>query len=129
MRRSDHKLIAKPSLYLYSSTSIYILVYLYTSYFYALFCRLLPLYGGIILITVAYQNYIGFGPFSYWFDGKYAVNPCDKNWWTNLLYINNFVNNGGDQMVRLILPIKAFIFVVLLCWIRITVCWSFACYS
>lgn len=61
--------------------------------------RLLPLYGGIILITVAYQNYIGFGPFNNWFDGEYITNPCDKNWWTNLLYINNFVNNGGTEMV------------------------------
>jgi len=62
------------------------------------YIRLLPLYGGIILITVAYQNYIGFGPFNNWFDGEYITNPCDKNWWTNLLYINNFVNNGGTEM-------------------------------
>ena len=96
---------------------IHLEVYLYTyilHIFIHFFCRLLPLYGGIILITVAYQNYIGFGPFSYWFDGKYAVNPCDKNWWTNLLYINNFVSNSADQMVRLILPIKAIIFVAVL---------------
>ena len=98
---------------------IHLEVYLYTCIliyfiFIHFFCRLLPLYGGIILITVAYQNYIGFGPFSYWFDGKYAVNPCDKNWWTNLLYINNFVSNSADQMVRLILPIKAIIFVAVL---------------
>lgn len=56
-----------------------------------LLCRLLPLYAGVILIVVAYQRYIGFGPFNSWPELHDWKEPCETNWWTNLLYINNFV--------------------------------------
>ena len=61
--------------------------------------RLLPLYAGIILISVGYSDYLGFGPYNWWYIPGVRDNPCIKNWWTNLLYINNFVNN--KEMVRL----------------------------
>jgi len=57
------------------------------------YIRLLPLYAGIILISIGYENYLSNGPFGVFFvDGVYE-NPCVKNWWTNLLYINNVVND------------------------------------
>ena len=60
-------------------------------------CRLLPLYASVILITIAYSNYLGTGPFNTFYT-KDRENPCDKNWWTNLLYVNNFFKM--EDMVR-----------------------------
>lgn len=53
------------------------------------FLRLSPTYLFVIMTYMALGPYVGEGPF--WFNMK-AVNtePCERYWWTNLLYINNF---------------------------------------
>ena len=60
-------------------------------------CRLLPLYAGIILISIGYENNLSTGPFGGFFVKGIYEDNCSKNWWTNLLYINNVVND--KQMV------------------------------
>ena len=41
--------------------------------------------------------FLGEGPLWY---GMQAGNPCDKYWWTNLLYINNFYPTTMNNSVR-----------------------------
>lgn len=67
--------------------------------FVLLIVRLLPLYAGVILISIGYSNYIGSGPFNTFFVKGYFENPCETNWWTNLLYINNVYKNKGGELV------------------------------
>ena len=50
-------------------------------------CRLTPTYMFILLFYYKLTGFLGEGPIWY----TQQVNPaCDKYWWTNLLYINNF---------------------------------------
>lgn len=62
--------------------------------------RILPTYIAVILIFAFILPYMGDGPL--W---KMIVYPeaefCRKNWWTNLLFINNYVNS--NEMVIIIL--------------------------
>merc|ERR1719494_366691 len=46
------------------------------------YLRLLPLYLGVILIAVGYYDYLGFGPFNWWYIPGVIDNNCVKNWWT-----------------------------------------------
>lgn len=54
--------------------------------------RILPTYVTIITIFALFLPYMGDGPL--W---KHIIYPeaefCQKNWWTNLLFINNYVNS------------------------------------
>lgn len=54
------------------------------------FWRLTPPYMLIILIYVCLGPYWGEGPF--WPDKQGDHDSCKTSWWTNLLYINNFVD-------------------------------------
>lgn len=69
-------------------------------YILILIFRILPTYIAIILIFAFILPYMGDGPL--W---KLIVYPeaefCRKNWWTNLLFINNYVNS--NEMVNIIL--------------------------
>ncbi|KAL9976327.1 hypothetical protein ACROYT_G013617 [Oculina patagonica] len=51
------------------------------------FWRLTPSYMFVILFFANLNEFLGEGPFWY---GSQVRTPCDKYWWTNLLYINNF---------------------------------------
>jgi len=42
----------------------------------------------IIWIYVALERYMANGP--YWYQSEDQF--CKKNWWTNILYVNNLVN-------------------------------------
>jgi hypothetical protein len=48
-----------------------------------------------IMVYVPTFKYWGDGPF--WPQQGVETNECEKTWWTNLLYVNNFVKT--DQMV------------------------------
>jgi peptidoglycan/LPS O-acetylase OafA/YrhL len=53
------------------------------------FLRLSPAYLFVIMTYTALGPYLGDGPF--WFNMKSGnTEPCERYWWTNLLYINNF---------------------------------------
>lgn len=58
------------------------------------FClRILPTYVTMILVTAFILPYMGNGPI--W---KLVIYPdahfCRQNWWTNLLFLNNYVNSS-----------------------------------
>jgi peptidoglycan/LPS O-acetylase OafA/YrhL len=56
------------------------------------FWRILPLYMFILFLTWSYQRYLGNGPI--WFGADTGNNPCKDYWWSNMLFINNFVPDG-----------------------------------
>lgn len=61
------------------------------------FFRLTPCYAILIGISATLVTYTGNGP-QWWLGGiDVGEEYCKKNWWTNLLYINNLVNT--DEMV------------------------------
>ncbi|KAK7866349.1 hypothetical protein R5R35_003276 [Gryllus longicercus] len=59
------------------------------------YVRLTPALAIVLLLTVSLLNFMGTGPL--WntvYD--YQREACEQNWWTNLLYVNNFVHT--DKM-------------------------------
>ncbi|KAJ7365133.1 hypothetical protein OS493_007782 [Desmophyllum pertusum] len=58
------------------------------------FWRLTPSYMFVILFYANLYAFLGEGPLWY---GSQVGTPCDKYWWTNLLYINNFYPNSLTQ--------------------------------
>ncbi|ERL92431.1 hypothetical protein D910_09745, partial [Dendroctonus ponderosae] len=63
------------------------------------YMRLTPLYAFVIFFCATFFDFVGFGPM--W---KIIISPevqdCRKNWWTNLLYISNYVNADHMCMVH-----------------------------
>ncbi|KAK7095528.1 nose resistant to fluoxetine protein 6-like [Littorina saxatilis] len=55
------------------------------------FWRLTPPYLLVILMYLSLGKYWGSGPM--WADTQPDRDNCRKSWWTNLLYINNFVHD------------------------------------
>lgn len=75
---------------------------LWTIYFCRYIIRLLPLYVGVILVSVAYTKYVNFGVWApNYEEGKAIPNFCETNWWRNLLYINN-VYDAANSVSSLI---------------------------
>ena len=85
--------------------------------------RLSPTYYFTVLIYFKVLPYVGSGPL--WFYGD--VNLCEKYWWTNILYINNFYPNlffdqcyvvtwylASDMQFFIISPI--FLLLLYHCW-------------
>lgn len=59
-------------------------------------CRLTPTYMFVLLFYDKLTGFLGDGPT--WF--RQQTNPaCDKYWWSNLLYINNFWPSGLGEEV------------------------------
>ncbi|XP_076087327.1 nose resistant to fluoxetine protein 6-like isoform X3 [Mytilus galloprovincialis] len=58
-------------------------------YIFHRFWRLTPLYMIVIMVLTCLMNYFGDGPF--WPSALPLADNCRTNWWTNLLYINNFL--------------------------------------
>ena len=52
-------------------------------------CRIIPLYGLIVLVYAAFGKYLGSGPLFDWESDR--VKDCNNNWLANLLFVNNFV--------------------------------------
>lgn len=60
------------------------------------YIRLTPVYAAIMLFDATWLYKLNFGPF--WKTTSETEKTfCRRNWWTNLLYINNYVN--PHQMV------------------------------
>jgi peptidoglycan/LPS O-acetylase OafA/YrhL len=55
------------------------------------YIRLTPAYGLIMLVLSTIILHFGSGPT--WNFMERQADTCQENWWTNLLYINNFVNS------------------------------------
>lgn len=52
--------------------------------------RITPPYMIMIMISACLTKYLGSGPF--FPPNGFEINYCSNSWWTNLLYVNNFVN-------------------------------------
>ncbi|XP_072044138.1 O-acyltransferase like protein-like [Amphiura filiformis] len=50
--------------------------------------RITPLYAFVILFIIYHHPYFGDGP--KWYQVLYVDSLCEKYWWRNLLYINNY---------------------------------------
>ncbi|XP_072044041.1 nose resistant to fluoxetine protein 6-like [Amphiura filiformis] len=50
--------------------------------------RITPLYAFVILFMIYHHPYFGDGP--KWYQAIYFDSLCEKYWWRNLLYINNY---------------------------------------
>lgn len=64
------------------------------------YLRLTPTYAILIGIAATLITYAGNGP--YWYFVKAGEELCRKNWWTNILYVNNLVKT--DDMVIFYAP-------------------------
>jgi len=58
--------------------------------------RLTPMYALIIGFAATLWPFLGTGPYSGFIND--SASSCQKNWWTNLLYVNNFVNATFENM-------------------------------
>ena len=69
-----------------------------------LLLRLTPSYMFVILFYSNLYAFLGEGP--YWFSSQNST-LCEKYWWTNLLYINNFypTNSGNEVRYTLVVPL------------------------
>lgn len=63
-------------------------------YFHRLY-RIIPPYMYSFCATYAFARYLGNGPMYY--NGDFMDKDCDGVWWSNLLFINNFVPNGDGN--------------------------------
>jgi peptidoglycan/LPS O-acetylase OafA/YrhL len=57
--------------------------------------RLVPTYTFCLFLTWAFLKYIGNGPL--WFEGDMINDDCHDYWWTNLLFLNNFIPDGNGS--------------------------------
>jgi len=60
-------------------------------YFHRLY-RILPAYMFVLFLMWAFLKYMGNGPL--WATADQFNDPCHDYWWTNLLFLNNFLPNG-----------------------------------
>ena len=65
-------------------------------YYFHRFWRLTPTYMFVLLFYMKLRGFLGEGPM--WFTWQ-STTLCDKYWWTNLLYINNFYPKDWNDMV------------------------------
>ena len=72
-------------------------IYLFVE-FVLFFFRLTPAYMLVIMVFTCLMKFWGSGPM--WPTGNVPYDACKESWWTNILYVNNFVNL--DKMVRYI---------------------------
>ncbi|CAG9764782.1 unnamed protein product [Ceutorhynchus assimilis] len=63
------------------------------------YIRMTPLYAFVIFFCATLFDFIGFGPMWTTIIAP-EVQDCRKNWWTNLLYISNYVNADHMCMVH-----------------------------
>jgi len=65
--------------------------YLYAHRFY----RILPAYMFVLFLTWAFTKYTGNGPL--WYQGDSVNMQCKDYWWTNLVFLNNFIPDGDGS--------------------------------
>jgi peptidoglycan/LPS O-acetylase OafA/YrhL len=56
------------------------------------YLRLTPVYAVLVGVMATLVPYTGSGP--YWVIMERWGEICETNWWTNMLYVNNFVNTS-----------------------------------
>ena len=64
----------------------------YRFYFHR-YLRITPLYAGILFFLAAFSGRLGSGPD--WNIAQYQSEDCRSYWWSNLLFINNFIPSSS----------------------------------
>ena len=64
------------------------------------YLRLTPVYAIILGFIATLLVYVGSGP--NWGNVAFASEHCRKDWWKNLLYVNNFLQTTDDSVIRTI---------------------------
>ena len=59
------------------------------------FIRLLPTYAFCLFFIWAFTKYMGYGPV--WLNGDALTGDCSDYWWTNLMFLNNFIPDGNGN--------------------------------
>lgn len=73
------------------------------------FFRLVPLYGVVLMFYATILPHMGSGPI--WYKMIEETGRCRQNWWTNLLFINNFHPTAfHDTCTDDLLPTVGFVF-------------------
>lgn len=89
--------------------------------FYLIF-RIYPMYITVIVIFAFILPYMGDGPL--W---KLIVYPeaefCRKNWWTNLLFINNYVYSN-EMVIILFFIYKVIFYLILIIYLNFYISFS-----
>lgn len=57
----------------------------------------MPTYATVMTLTVLLTKYLGQGPF-FPLNGFEPQDNCRKNWWLNILFVNNFLKQ--EDMVN-----------------------------
>ena len=71
----------------------------FLSYYLHRFLRLTPTYMFVMFFIWGLFEYMGNGP-TFKYSAQALASSCKKYWWTNLLYINNFVpSNFNDECI------------------------------
>lgn len=55
------------------------------------YLRLTPLLFAVVLFSITLLRFFGSGPLWPMFTNM-ITNQCEKNWWSTLLYVQNYVN-------------------------------------
>ena len=61
-----------------------------------MYFRLTPTLMFCVLLVAKLRPFLGAGPL--WYLGA-DVSGCSENWWTNLLYLNNFIPKNAAEVV------------------------------
>ena len=112
------------------------------------FWRLVPLFMFVTFLVWAFQGYGQEGPL--WFEEDESSAGCADYWWTNLIFLNNFLPNGkrsyclavswymsNDMQFYIITPVIIYVYVkfqraygwiaiALLCMISVITAWEVA---
>ncbi|XP_046666796.1 nose resistant to fluoxetine protein 6-like [Homalodisca vitripennis] len=83
-------------------------------------CRILPLYGFVIAFHGEVLPYLGHGPLWNSLVWREALR-CQKNWWANVLFLNNYINTEETCMIQtwyLACDMHYFIIGILLIYIK-----------
>jgi len=61
------------------------------------FYRILPPYMFTLFFIWSYNKYMGYGPQWIYGDAISGLNACKDYWWTNMLFLNNFIPDGDGS--------------------------------
>jgi len=86
-----------------------------TRYYLRRLWRISPTYYLTLLVSVGLTRFLVYGPFyneyeSFIVNSPLSLNMCREYFWTNLLYINNFipnVNNSNSQIYNILSQLNA----------------------
>lgn len=78
--------------------------------------RIFPVYCSLIVVYIFILPYLNDGP--YWKIIVYKeVERCQKNWWTNVLFINNYINTDEQVNINIYLYYLSELMFICMCYL------------